>query len=98
MGSKSINHDQIDFDQYRDTIKQTRAKYNLIPLSNDEVIHWGDADEKGGAVAHLTKFWLQDKITHEQFLQTTNLIVIVEWINGRRLLTRMTEVWVGGYK
>jgi hypothetical protein len=98
MDGKRINHDQIDFDQYRESIKQTRSKYNLIPQSNSEIIKWDDAEKKGGAVAHLTKFALKDKISGEEFVQTTNLIVIVRWIDGRRLLTGMTEVWLGGYE
>lgn len=62
--------------------------------SNDEVLKWDDPEKQGGTVAHLTKFTLKNKATGNEVKTTSLILSAVKWIDGKRVLTEMTEVSV----
>jgi hypothetical protein len=51
-----------------------------------------DSDGKGGSVAQLSKFTLKDKVTGHETHSSAVFIATVEWTEGRRVLTQLTEV------
>ncbi|EKG17527.1 hypothetical protein MPH_05265 [Macrophomina phaseolina MS6] len=87
------NHDHFTFDQYRGLIKQYRGTHTVSLLSNSTILEWHDA-EKGGTVGHLTKTLHVEKATGKKEQHTTLIITTVKWINGKRMVTEITEVFI----
>ncbi|KAK0653193.1 hypothetical protein DIS24_g6229 [Lasiodiplodia hormozganensis] len=89
-----INHDKYNFDQYKEAVNKARAQSEISLRSTSEILKWDDAEQKGGTVAHLTKFTVKDKATGQETHSSSLILSAVRWINGKRVLTEMTEVTV----
>lgn len=88
-----VNAKSQTFDSYKQLIFRSRDKYNMTSQSNDELL-CAKADEKGkaGSVAHLGRFTLKDKKTGQAVKSASVTLVTVEWIDGARRMTELTEV------
>lgn len=51
-----------------------------------------DPEGQGGSVAQLSRFTLKDKVTGHETSSSAVILSTVEWTEGRRVLTQLTEV------
>ncbi|KAL1647344.1 hypothetical protein SLS58_002672 [Diplodia intermedia] len=89
-----VNHDSLNYDQYKEAINKSRTQSDITLQSSSEILKWDDAEGKGGAVGHLIKFTLKDKTTGKETQGTNLILTAVKWIDGKRVITEMTEVAV----
>ncbi|OJD35879.1 uncharacterized protein BKCO1_1400027 [Diplodia corticola] len=92
--SVKINHDSLSYDQYKEAIHKTRAQSEITLQDSSEILKWDDAEQKGGTVAHLFKFVVKDKTTGKETNSTNLLLTAVKWIDGKRVITEITEIAV----
>ncbi|EKG09922.1 Cytochrome b5 [Macrophomina phaseolina MS6] len=86
-----INHSHFNYDQFKEVLKQSRSALTFT-LSSSDILKWDDAEKKGGVVAQLIRSPSKDKVTGKETKATMLTLSTVKWVNGKRLLTEMTEV------
>ncbi|OJJ78474.1 uncharacterized protein ASPGLDRAFT_138850 [Aspergillus glaucus CBS 516.65] len=88
-----INGNYMTYDEFRDAIEDARAKNYISEQQNDELLE-SQTDPKGtsGSVAQLSQFTLKDKVTGNVTNSSTVILATIEWAEGKRVLTQLTEV------
>ncbi|KAJ5796988.1 uncharacterized protein N7518_005528 [Penicillium psychrosexuale] len=88
-----LNGQNLTFDEFRHAVEDTRAKNYIYEQSNDELLRV-EADPRagGGSVAQLSRFTLKDKSTGHETYSSTVILATIEFVEGRRVLTQLTEV------
>lgn len=61
-------------------------------MSSSKILEWHDDEKNGGTVALLNTSINTDKATGKETKSTTLILSAVKWINGKRMLTELTEV------
>ncbi|KAK7726431.1 hypothetical protein SLS57_003518 [Botryosphaeria dothidea] len=89
-----LNHDRFTYDQYKEAVKHARSTDIITLDSSEEILKWDDAEKKGGTVAHLTKFTTKNKKTGQETKSTSLILSAVKWVDGKRVITEITEVAV----
>ncbi|KAJ5772539.1 hypothetical protein N7520_003068 [Penicillium odoratum] len=88
-----INGKHLGYHEFRSVIQDTRAKKYISEQSNDELLaSQADPEGKGGSVAQLSHFTFKDKVTGHEIYSSTVILATIEWSEGTRLLTQLTEV------
>ncbi|KAB8211762.1 hypothetical protein BDV34DRAFT_218976 [Aspergillus parasiticus] len=89
-----INGVPISFEEYEKAIAATRAQNHLSIQCNRELLSTRDSDVDAaeGSVAHLANFTLKDKHNGQERAETTVTLATVKTVDGRRVLSELTEV------